>query len=48
MVDMLFIATAGALMLAAIGFLAAFQSRGETPRPGVPESPAPEEARTDV
>ncbi|MEH1128567.1 hypothetical protein [Micromonospora sp. CPCC 206061] len=48
MVDMLFIATAGVLMLAAIGALAAFQSRGEAPRPDVPESPSPEEARTDV
>jgi hypothetical protein len=48
MVDMLFIATAGALMLAAIGALAAFQSRGEAPQPGVPETPSPEEARTDV
>ncbi|MCW6005137.1 hypothetical protein K1W54_11170 [Micromonospora sp. CPCC 205371] len=48
MVDMLFIATAGVVMLAAIGALAAFQSRGERPQPGVPESTASEEARTDV
>lgn len=48
MADMLFIATAGALMLAAIGALAAFQSRGEAPQPGVPERHAPEDARTDV
>lgn len=48
MADMLFIATAGALMLAAIGALAAFQSRGEAPQPEAPETPATEEAHTDA
>ncbi|MEJ3750119.1 hypothetical protein WEI85_43530 [Actinomycetes bacterium KLBMP 9797] len=44
--DMLFVGGAGALMLAAVGALAAMQSRGDpgTP-PGVPDTPAPDDAQ---
>lgn len=45
-IDMLFVGGAGALMLAAIGTLAAMQSRGDPGAPpGVPESPAPDDAQ---
>jgi hypothetical protein len=45
--DMLFVAGAGALMLAAVGTLAAVQSRSRDPRPG-PDAASQQDPSPDV